>query len=42
MNRKRLNDLDDFGFYLAIMFSTLVIALGAVAVLGKLFQMIVN
>jgi len=42
MNRNRLNDAEGIGFFIAIVFASMVVGAGMMALVGKLFMIISN
>ena len=42
MNRNKLNDAEGIGFYIAIVFASMVVGAGIMALVGKLFIILFN
>jgi hypothetical protein len=42
MNRNRLNDAEGIGFFITIVFASIVIGAGMMALVGKLFMIIIK
>jgi len=42
MNRNRLNDAEGIGFFVTIVFASIVIGMGMMALVGKLFMIIIK
>ena len=42
MNKNRLNDAEGIGFFITIVFASMVIGAGMMALVGKLFMIISN
>jgi len=42
MNRNRLNDAEGIGFFVTIMYASMVVGAGIMALVGKVFEVLSN